>query len=402
MEQATHVGSYDLRLATMNTLFPSLDQVAQQLFQRSVGWTGIEIGCHEIKLAQVSKKGSQWSLSATWSIENPVPFQGEIKDLPSLQANRDQEWFGWTEAHDILDEGIAQLLSESDKLNGLFKGKYCAATLSDGMIEYREMDLPVCDPAEARAIVDSEVALEAECEPNELVSDFWKLPKSRSRTETASYAAVSLKSNTAERIALDLLRIGFDCLVMDAVPCASARAIQMMIPEETYTCIAVDLGYGPPTMTLVQNGVPVLTRSLRSCSLISVLKNIAATFEVNLADAQTLLFQSSTFDDTNALNQEGFSNPLRRAIESYLQTLSLEIKKTVQFSDRAFQSITPERIVLMGAGVKIPRIAETLERKTNLLTDFWNIPGSAERFGNQPVGNFAIAAGLSSLAWRKS
>lgn len=353
-------------------------------------------------MAQVYKQGNQWSLAATWSIDNPVPYRDETKQPTAHQAHRDQEWFGWTEARELLDQGIAKQLSESDKLNGLFKGKYCAATLSDGMIEYRELDLPVCDPFEARAIVDSEVALEAECEPNELVSDFWSLPKSRSRTETASYAAVSLKSDAAERIAQDLLRIGFDCLVLDAVPCASARAVQMMTPEETYTCIAVDLGYGPPTMTLVQNGVPVLTRSLRGCSLLTVLKNIASTFEVNLADAQTLLFQSSTPDEPATLSQEGFSNPLRRIIECYLQTLSLEIKKTVQFSDRAFQAIAPERIILMGAGVKIPKIAETLERKTNLWTESWNLQSSNAGFGNQPAGSFAVAAGLSSLAWRQS
>jgi Tfp pilus assembly PilM family ATPase len=248
-------------------------------------------------------------------------------------------------------------------------------------------------------VVSSEVAFEAECDPNELVTDCWRLPKSRSRNESSTYAAVSLKCADAERISTDLLRIGFDCHVIDAVPCAIARATHMMIQDHESITLAIDLGYGQSTITIVQDNEPVLTRSLRSCSLISLLEGIARIFEVSLSDAQTLLFQSSSNDSFDDSGKEGFSNPLRQRIDAFLISLSYEVNKTLEYSKRLFHSASPERILLMGAGVKLPRIAQVLEQKTSLPTQFWCIETSLGQLENRPLGSFAIAAGLSCLAW---
>jgi len=383
-------------MSTQSSIF---DQVNKRLFRRSIGWTGIEIGCHEVKMAQVCKLNGRWRLSSIWSIENPVPYKSEKKELPPDRPHRDPESFGWTTPKDVLEHGLAPLLNDVENLSGLFQGKKCAATLSDGMIAYRELDLPICDPSEARSIVYSEVALEAECDPNELITDCWQLPNSRSRSETSSYAAVSMKSIVAEQMALDLLKIGFDCQAMDAMPCVLARATQMMIENEKCVTLAIDLGYSQTTITLVQNGGPVLTRSLRNCGLLSLLESVAKSFEVSLFDAQTLLFQSSTVDKSYDSSQEKFSNPLRHCLESYLQALSIEINKTIEYSDRAFHSIAPEVILLMGAGVKIPFVAKILEQKTSLPTLLWDMDVSNGQVGSLPIGSFAVSAALSSLAW---
>ena len=383
----------------MNTAISLFDQVNTRWFQRSVGWTGIEIGCHDVKMAQVRKLHGRWSLSSIWTIENPVPYESEGKAPPAQRHNRIQESFGWLASVDILENGLTPFFAGADNLHGLFQGKTCAATLNDCMIDYREIDLPFSNLDDAHPVVSSEVAFEAECDPNELVTDCWQLPKSRSRNESSTYAAVSLKCADAERISTDLLRIGFDCHVIDAVPCAIARATQMMIQDHESITLAIDLGYGQSTITIVQDNEPVLTRSLRSCSLISLLEGIARIFEVSLSDAQTLLFQSSSNDSFDDSGKEGFSNPLRQRIDAFLISLSYEVNKTLEYSRRLFHSASPERILLMGAGVKLPRIAQVLEQKTSLPTQFWCIETSLGQLENRPLGSFAIAAGLSCLAW---
>lgn len=383
----------------MSTATSLFSQVKTRWFQRSIGWTGIEIGCHEVKMAQVRKLDGRWCLSSIWTIENPIPYTSEGCEPMGHRPNRTQESFGWLTNADLLENGLARLFNGAESLNGLFQGKKCAATLNDGMIDYRELDLPFSDLDDAFPVVSSEVAFEAECEPNELITDCWRLPKSRSRHESSTYAAVSLKCAAAEQLSTDLLRIGFDCQVIDAVPCAIARATQMMIQDHESITLAIDLGYGQSTVTIVQDDEPILTRSLRSCSLISLLEGIARVFEVSIADAQTLLFQSSANDSFRDSGKEGFSNPLRQRTDVFLNALACEINKTLEYCSRVFHSITPQQILIMGAGVKIPRIANVLEQKTNLLTHVWCMESAFGPLESQPIGSFAIAAGLSSLAW---
>lgn len=383
----------------MSTATSLFSQVNTRWFQRSIGWTGVEIGCHEVKMAQVRKLDGGWCLSSCWTIENPIPYTSEVSERVGHHPNQIQESFGWMANTDLLENGLIPLFAGAESLNGLFQGKKCAATLNDGMIDYREINLPFSDLDEAYPVVSSEVAFEAECEPNELITDCWRLPKSRSRHELSTYAAVSLKCTAAEQLSTDLLRIGFDCQVIDAVPCAIARATQMMIQDHESITLAVDVGYGQATVTMVQDDEPILTRSLRSCSLISLLEGIARAFEVSLADAQTLLFQSSANDSFRDSGKEGFSNPLRQRSDAFLNALSYEINKTLEYCSRVFQSVTPQRILIMGAGVKIPRITNVLEQKTNLPTHVWCMESTFGPLENRPIGSFAIAAGLSSLAW---
>ena len=383
----------------MNAAISLFRQFNTRWFQRSVGWTGIEIGCYEVKMAQVCKLDGRWSLSSIWTIENPGPYASEGKgSLPHLiHGNRAS--FDWMAGADILKNGLTQFFTEADNLNALFQGKKCAATLSDGMIDYRELDLPFSDLDDAYPVISSDVAFEMECDPNELITDCWRLPNSRSRNESSAYAAVSLKCAEAEQLSKDLLTLGFDCQVIDAVPCAIARATQMMIQDNESITLAIDLGYNQSTITMVQNDQPVLTRSLRNCGLISLLEGIARIFEVSLSDAQTLLFQSPANDLVNDSGQEEFSNPLRQRTDTFLHALSYEINKTLEYSRRLLHSVAPERILLMGAGVKIPRIAIVLEQKTSIPTQVWCMESSLGQWGSRPLGSFAIAAGLSSLAW---
>jgi Tfp pilus assembly PilM family ATPase len=399
VDSASHDDLCDLGLATMSTATSLFSQINTRWFQRSIGWTGIEIGCHEVKMAQVRKLDGRWILSSIWTIENPVAYTSIGNECIGHRSNRIQESFGWMPSTDLLEKGLAPLFTEAESLNGLFQGKRCAVTLNDGMIDYRELDLPFSNLEDAYPVVSSEVAFEAECEQNELITDCWQLPKSRSRHESSTYAAVSLKCAAAEQMSADLLRIGFDCQVIDAVPSAIARATQMMIQDNESITLAIDLGYGQSTVTMVQEDEPVLTRSLRSCSLLSLLEGIARVFEVSVSDAQTLLFQSSANDSFQNSGKEGFSNPLRQRTDVFLNALSFEINKTLEYYSRAFYSVPPQRILIMGAGVKIPGIASVLEQKTNLPTFVWSMESTFGPLESRPLGSFAIAAGLSCLAW---
>ncbi len=386
---------YDLRLATMRRLFFKLDRIRHHALRRSYGWTGIEIGCHTINMAQVCKIDNRWLLTAVWSIEHTTPYP--LESIPI--ASPSDEAFGWLASEEICEYGLAPTLELLENLNSLFHGRDCAATLTDGMIAYRELELPSSDSAETKSMVRSEIALETECELEELSTDCWELPSNRPRAETPSFGAVSLKKSTALLLASDLLNAGFECQTLDAVPCAMARATAMVVEDRDVSTLAVDLGYYQATVTLVVAGKPLMSRGLRSFGLIQLLEQIARTFEISMSDAKTLLFQSPSTRNGNPTEKDEFSNPLQQKLNGFFQSLSNEIDKTIHYANRTYRSITPYQLLLMGAGVRISNIDRAIEARIGLPTHTWAIDLSENLFGNQHVATFAIAAGLSMLAW---
>lgn len=376
----------------MATLFPTLNQIRQRLFSQSFGWTGVEVGCHTINMAQVRRIDERWVLAAVWSVKHPKTNSIESATPSSSKAEK----FGWLSKEAIFEHGLAPTLESLENLNSLFQGRYCAATLTDRMIDYRELDLPQVEPTESKAMVRSEIALEVECELEELSIDCWDLPQSKPRASTSCFGAVSIKRSAALMIASDLLRAGFECQTLDAVPCAMARSTSMVVDDESASTLAIDIGYGQATLTLVKAGIPILSRGVRSLGLVTLLEQIAASFDLSWADAQTLLFQSP--NDSRAKTNR-FSSPLQQQIIAFLQAIANEIDKTILYVSRSHRSATPNQVLLMGAGARIPFLNQSIEERVGLPTQTWAIDLSENLFGSQPIATFAIAAGLSALAW---
>jgi Tfp pilus assembly PilM family ATPase len=383
---------HDLWLPTMATLFPTLNQLRQRLFGQSFGWTGVEVGCHTINMAQVRKIEERWVLAAVWSVKHPIAKPNESATTSSSK----EEKFGWLSNEAIFEHGLAPTLKSLENLNSLFQGPYCAATLTDRMIDYRELDLPIVEPTESKEMVRSEIALEVECELEELSVDCWDLAQSPPRAGTSCFGAVSIKRSAALMIASDLLRAGFECQTLDAVPCAMARSTSMVVSDESTSTLAIDIGYGQATITLVKAGIPVLSRGVRNLGLVTLLDQIASSFDLSWADAQTLLFQSP--NNTKA-NTTRFTSPLQQQILSFQYAIANEIDKTAQYVSRSHRSEAPDQVLLMGAGARIPFLNQAIEERAGLPTQSWAIDLSVNLFGSQPIANYAIAAGLSALAW---
>lgn len=365
-----------------------------RLFRRLEGWIGVEIGCHCIHFAQVRKLENRWQLSAIWSLEHPA---NELRE-GNNPKKRSGETFGWVPRQEMFNSGLAKTL-ETENLSSLFLGSHCATTLTDGMIAYRELDLPSRIPSEANAMARSEIAIETDLDIEELVTDCWELPQCDSRASTFSYGAVSIKKSEASQVASHLLRAGFECQTIDALPCAIARSTAMVVSDPETSTLAVDLGYQQATLTLVKAGNPILTRELRGLGVIALLDQIADAFELSRSDAQTLLFQTSGkafCDDTNT-----FTNPIHQFQSSFFQVLSTEIGKTIQYANRAFRIASPTQLLIMGAGSRITNVDRSMEDRTGLPTKFWSIDLSDRLFDDQQSSVYAVAAGLSTLVWEQ-
>jgi Tfp pilus assembly PilM family ATPase len=385
----------DLRFATMSTFLSAIEPVKQRFFKRSYGWTGIEIGCHAIRMAQVRKFDDRWQLATVWSVEHATPY---VRSSEAL-SNAYDETFGWTPPSDIREKGLGSTLDLLENLDSLFVGGKCAASLSDGMIDYRELELPICAPKEVRSLLQSEITLETDCDFDDVTMDYWELPSNRPRSTTNSFGTASLNRNTAILLANDLLSAGFECRILDAIPCAMARATAMVGNDLNAATLGIELGYQQTTITLIHDGQPVLSRATRSVGLLPFLEQIAQSFEISIADAQTLLFQMPFGNTHVPISVDDFANPLQQKLSGFLQALAHEIDRTLQYVQRTHRTMAPTQVVLMGEGTRIPGIARTIENHIGLLTNTWSLDISENLFGNQQIATYAIASGLSSLAW---
>jgi Tfp pilus assembly PilM family ATPase len=269
------------------------------------------------------------------------------------------------------------------------------------MIAFRELELPSDVPSEANAMVRSEIAIETDLDVEELVTDCWGVPQCDPRARSYSYGAVSIKKSEAYVVASSLLRAGFECQTLDALPCAMARSTAMVITDPNICTLAVDIAYQQSTLTLVKAGRPILSRELRGLGVIGLLDQIGAAFELSRSDSQTLLFQSADNSIRSDSNTFEFSNPIHQYLSSYFQVLSAEIVKTIQFANRAYHYDFPNQLLIMGAGSRITNLERSLENRTDLPTRLWRINISDSLFADQPSSVYAVAAGLSTLAWEQ-
>ena len=151
--------------------------------------------------------------------------------------------------------------------------------------------------------------------------------------------------------------------------------------------------------SLVDNGTPILTRTLRNNGLVQLLEQIATAFEVSLAGAKTLLFQPPSSRLVSPDKIDDFTNPLKQNRNAYMMSLMSEIEKTILYANRSYRTIAPAQILLMGGGVRIPNVEQSIEQRVDLPTHFWSIDTSKNLFGMKHPGIYAVASGLSALAW---
>lgn len=376
----------------MSPILHKLNLFNSRLFGRSAGWTGVEIGRHEINLAQLCKIDGSIRLAAVWSVQHVDSSLSAVDVSPDAS-----EPFPWIDKQQFSDAGLGESCQQLENLTALFQGTNTAATLTDGLIEYREMELPIADFNESLPMVHSEIALDMECEPDDIVTACWELPKGRSRSSLTSLAAVSIQRKTATSIANQLLSVGFECKTLDAFPCAMARATSFMVQDPSEITLALDLGYEQATLAIVSNGRLLLTRGLRHQGLRNLLQEIADAFDISLADARVLLFQSCAFQE--GTSSPGSSNPLHQHIQAFLQSITAEINRTLRFVERSLAVSTPNQAIVMGPGSQIPKIASLIGNRLGLQARLWTIAGTESTAAIKNTASYAVAAGLSALAW---
>ncbi len=344
------------------------------------GWIGIDIGTVATKLAQVERAGQGFRLAAHWIIDN----QGAEPLSKST----------------LLASGSLPFKSQLAQVRSVFRGRRAAASLPLSLMEVRSIELPAGTDEELRNMMHEELLADA-AETIELCFDYLATQAADSAEgDMGTYSLFAAPTGVATSTANSLRQAGFECEVLDSLPCALARATQLCEPAEYQTPLAaLDFGYASALLVVAKGGQLLFTRQLRGCGLQMLLKPVQQRLQLTDDEAKQLLSRYAVPSTSDSSPLAALAKTAQAIMAEPLAHVATELKRTFDFLDLQFRSITPKKLILVGGGALLPALPSTLAEETGLPTRLWSMPPENGQAARPEEAMFGVAAALSSLAW---
>ena len=350
---------------------------------RTKGWIGIDVGSHTVKLVQAARRGGQLELTE------------------ALIVRRTEAW------PDVTHDSISTADSSEEIRAGLalgdeFSGRAAAVALPMSLCDVRACSVSAESDQEVRSQVAKELApvlgdVEATHE-----FDYWgaEIPADRNAAAENTLSA-SIARPWAEQVAHDLSQAGLVGKVLDVLPTALARAVELGAPGSSRSPVAaIDWGYRRATLCSVVNGRPLFVRCLRDCGFATTIAALTKGLSVSNEEAQKLLTDrglpprvAATEDDLQSVIEEVITQSLNVFVE--------EVERTIGFLRQQRRGLVPTKLVLFGGGGALKNIAPYLAERLELPTEPWTLNGRGTTETSVPVQLLGPAIALSSLAWSK-
>ena len=212
-------------------------------------------------------------------------------------------------------------------------------------------------------------------------------------------ATVSMKEHASYRFAEDLSRAGWECRVLDALPCALARSSSMATGNPQIPVLSLEMGYAQAILLVVIDGQPAMMRCLNKFGTKGLFEQVAAVFAITPADAQTLLCHGKP--GVRSQLQDAFleKQALDPFLHSFADGLCAELNRTLQYVELMEQNSVPVKILMSGAGTEIAALPSLIASRASVETEPWSIPISGHVSMADKLSTYAIASGLSALRW---
>lgn len=348
------------------------------------GWIGIDAGTVLTTIAQVERRGHDYRISARWSVPSESGQSG--RDAANCRSD------------------LGPLFQQIKQARSMFRGRRAAAVLSASVAKYRCLDMPFGSREELRRMVHEELRADENCpEDSDLCYAFWEVTgRASANGKMTQVSVVDVDRETALGLARNLHSVGWDCRILDALPCALARAAHLSDPRGTHTPTAViDLGHSSAVLIVAVHGGPQFTRVLRGGALGTFVRPLQESLHLSPAEAHQLLRRIGIAPPAGDLHSEAGASSIHQLMSEPAEQLISEIQRTLSYLDQSLPSLVPERIVLCGGGALVRNLPERLAAETGIETRGWSMPADHGHPARQDDALFAVAAALSVLAWEK-
>lgn len=334
------------------------------------GWIGIDFGTKLAKIAQLDRAGDRLLWRRT-TIERSREGGG----LPCS------------------GEEIRRAL----EIHGNFRGRLAACALPMSATDLRAVAVPPGSDTERRAMIAQELESVYGANDPSREFDFWE-------PDAASAESVNVLSIATERVdelTETLAGAGLECMVLDGLPCALARAVSMAAMDVDGPVAAIDWGHANATLSIIEHGRPQFTRLLRDCGAGAMYTEIGDSLGLDEAEPLELL---SRFGLPHAGHADTEKDEICEVVADivglHVQRTLDELNRTFSFLRLQRQGLLPKRAWLFGAGAAVRNVAPWMTDKLEIPCQVWRLnmprPEPLTAAGEEVFGP---AAALSALAW---
>ena len=356
---------------------------------QQLGWIGVDVGTHTVKLAQAVRDGG-----------------GGVRLHRAAVIQRHASW--------PADDGLAleQPITSSFEIRsalecGGFTGKDALCTLPMNACQLRSLNVPPGTDAERRTIIGGELAEDWSELRHPMEFDFWEMETARGDTNTDALNVSVLATSRlwVSQLWHDCRKSGLNCWAIDGVPLTMARAIGLVSGAAGgRRVLAVDWGYSNTTLCVVGDERPLYCRRVQDCGFGRVLDGIMSAFDVSLDEAQYLAdAQGLTSPRRESAIDQSMQAAIAQAAEGPLDELVRQIRRTLAFTEVQRRHLQPAAVWLMGGGASMRNVAEYLAQMVGLEVHIWMMPSDQAPIdcaAGSRAAVFSGAATLSAAAWR--
>ncbi len=377
---------------------------------KKTGWIGVDIGTRTVKFAQLLRDRTGLRLAA-------------MAVIPRRQA--------WGEENLAGDNA----LSSADEINTAislcpeFRGRRAAGSISMTLCDMHRLEgVPSTGPQQDRVIRQA-LATAAQCSVDHLQYDFWSEAPTQDQQEQGKTHVITIPRTWTDQLCQDIASTGWSCQLIDGLPFALARAIDMGQTEKLAGPVAaLDWGYGCATFCVIAGGIPQYVRRLKQCDFQRVISSMTDDLNVTQEEAQLMLQNhgllqdhglsdttgpramkanagnDSSTDDTNIIDRKALSEVIEKRIAEPVSRLEEQLDRTLAHLKFQRKPIVPECIYLFGGGATIRGLDRRLAQRLSMEVQVWQMDqGVNVEASSNPAADclFGPAVALSSLAWEK-
>ena len=371
-----------------------------RLSQR-VGWIGVDVGTHTVKLAQAVRDGADVRLHRAAVIQRPAAWSGD--DALALE----QPITSYPEIRAALECGG-------------FTGRDAICSLPMNVCQLRVLNVPPGSDRERRTMIADELAEEWAELRQPMEFDFWELESGRAEkgTEGFNVSVLATSRHWVDQLWRDCRQNGLDCWSIDGAPLTMARAVGLIGGMAGgRRVLAVDWGFSNATLCVAGDGRPLYGRRIHACAFGLVLEAIMRVFDVTLDEAQHLAETQGLAAPGAGSGEQPVASDTRHptpdtnscqaaiteAAEPPIQELMRQIRRTLEFMEAQRRQQQPATVWLLGGGASMRNVSPYLEQALGLPVQIWKlapedtpIPCAA----GYRSAVFGSAVALSAAAWR--
>ncbi len=296
---------------------------------------GIDIGSKSIKIVELSKSGSSWTLKSSGA----VGYNGQTPDK-IIDENE------FKKIADLIRNIIKKVEIKTQEVN---------ISLPESVVFTRLIKFPLLSEEEVAAAVKWEAEQYIPIPTSEAVIQYTVLEKKENSTQT-SVLLVATPKSVVEKFVKVLQLAGLTPVVAETELTALARSLA----PDTGVSLLLDIGFSSTDMAIIKDSSILFTRSIAVAG-----EAFTRAVSQSLGIEPT---QAEEYKKTYGLVENQLEGKVKNALDPIFRVIVEEIKKAIQFYKSEEKGDAPTSIVLTGGASSMPGIVPFLTQNLGIET----------------------------------